>query len=393
VPIPPIEEHLTADIVLSPAIRYAIQTADSMPTRIVFLTGATGFLGANLLSDLLLRTPFDIICLVRAVNDSVGFHKITQSLRAHGLWSDDFQGRFVALAGDLTKPRLGLSSTAFIELGEKVQGIYHNAANVNLILPYYALQPTNVSGTAELLRLASIGPPKTFHHVSSLAVFGSQLRDAMASVKEHLHINYPLGLDNGYAQSKWVAERLATLAADRGLAVCIYRPGLITGHSRTGMCNPEDSFSLEIRACMELRLAPDLSSYLPLTPVDLVSNAIVDLSVRHQGCSKAFHIVGPNVVSWKNIATILRNCDYVDRIVPYSEWLDRLQSQAAQTGDCRWQAVAALLSREQAKVDNEACIDTTNAACVVSHNSTILRCQTKDALLESYFSYLSRSDS
>ena len=46
--------------------------------------------------------------------------------------------------------------------------------------------------------------------------------------------------EDGYGQSKWVAEKLVWEAAGRGLPVRVYRPGNISGHSASGASNPRD---------------------------------------------------------------------------------------------------------------------------------------------------------
>ena len=44
-------------------------------------------------------------------------------------------------------------------------------------------------------------------------------------------MSVPDDLDDGYSQSKWVAEQLVIKAMDRGLPAAIYRPGMYTIHS------------------------------------------------------------------------------------------------------------------------------------------------------------------
>ena len=67
------------------------------------------------------------------------------------------------------------------------------------------------------------------------------MRDAEESLLgEEVEPRHYEDLTMGYSQSKWVAERLVKIAASRGLPVSIYRPGTITGDSRTGISNLDD---------------------------------------------------------------------------------------------------------------------------------------------------------
>jgi len=76
---------------------------------------------------------------------------------------------------------------------------------------------------------------------------------------------------DGYAQSKWVAEKLM-MTAVRGIPVCIYRLGMITGHSQTGVSQTDDMMCRMIKGFIELGSAPDLDLMVNMTPVDYVAN-------------------------------------------------------------------------------------------------------------------------
>ena len=59
----------------------------------------------------------------------------------------------------------------------------------------------------------------------------------------------PAGLEGGYTQTKWVAERIVTEAMKRNVPVTISRPGRITGHSTTGATNTDDFLILTMKGC------------------------------------------------------------------------------------------------------------------------------------------------
>jgi thioester reductase-like protein len=99
--------------------------------------------------------------------------------------------------------------------------------------------------------------------------------------------------EDGYCQSKWVAERLVKKASQLGLPVCIYRPGRLTGHSKIGMVNEKDILTLIIRLCRKLQTVPDLDLSLDLTPVDFASAALVHLSLHGGDWGRIYHLSNP----------------------------------------------------------------------------------------------------
>ena len=137
----------------------------------ILLTGATGFVGAFLLSDLLAEIEADVICLVRARNPEVGMQRIRKNLEKYQLWDADLETRIYPVVGDIGQPQLGLGESAYRSLASELDVIYHNGALVNFVFPYDAHKQVNVDGTLEILKLASDTRIKPVHFVSSLAVF------------------------------------------------------------------------------------------------------------------------------------------------------------------------------------------------------------------------------
>jgi hypothetical protein len=159
---------LQPEVFLDPSIRSDGRSFQwQPPTRAVLLTGATGFVGSFLLSELLRQTQADIYCLVRASSSVEGMGRLQASLASRGLWSEEDRSRILPVVGDLSRPLFALSEADFIELAETVDTIYHAGALVKWIYPYQSLKATNVFGTQEILRLASRGPLKPVHFIST----------------------------------------------------------------------------------------------------------------------------------------------------------------------------------------------------------------------------------
>ncbi len=128
------------------------------------------------------------------------------------------------------------------------------------------------------------------------------------------------GLSDGYSQSKWVAEKLMMAARSRGLPVCIYRPGMITGHSQTGASKTDDLACRMIEGFVYMGSAPDLDVKLSLTPVDYVSSAIVHLSKQPSSLGKAFHLVNLQPLHLSTLVTEINNYGYPVKQIAYEQW-------------------------------------------------------------------------
>jgi len=323
---------LDAEVTLDPAIRNA---GGSLPhlddPRAVLLTGATGFLGAFLLRDLLAHTGAAVHCLVRADSAADARQRIERNLEAHGLAPGAAAERIVPVAGDLGAPLLGLPADAFAALAASVEAVYHAGARVNFTYPYSELRAANVGGTVELLRLAALGGGRPIHFVSSLAVFAAGSFTAEHVGLEDSDLPATHGLFSGYPQTKWVAEKILGLARERGLRSAVFRPGVIGGDSRTGIGNPRDLIWAFVKACLQLGVAPEMEGRFDPVPVDFVSRAIVELSLRGESLDRAFHFVNPRPVSWRELFAFAATLGYPLRTVSPEAW-NRALEDAVRTG-------------------------------------------------------------
>jgi thioester reductase-like protein len=321
--------EMLRDARLDPGIQFAMR-APLAPPRAIFLTGATGFLGAYLLAELLQQTDATIFCLVRADDEKKAWERLSNHLANYGLWRDEWRARIVVVVGDLAKPYLGLTDAQFADLAQRIDAIYHNAAWVNVIYPYERLRATNVLGTQEIIRLAATRQTKPLHYVSSLAIF---LSDAYAnqSVTEELVPGFDATLRGGYRQTKWAAEALVRDAQARGLPATIYRTGRITGHSQTGVTgNLNDLLCMTIKACVELGCYPQIATQVELTPVDYVSRGIVQLSRRANMLGRTFHLCHPQSIAWVTLMDQIRALGYAMTGVSYDEWVTELNAATIQ---------------------------------------------------------------
>jgi myxalamid-type nonribosomal peptide synthetase MxaA len=318
--------ELEADIVLDPAISVeGLRDASPVAKGPVFFTGGTGFLGAFLLRELLDRTDVSVHCLVRAASPEAGLDRLLRNLERFGIGREGDARRLIAEPGDLGQPRMGLSVRDYDRVSSTVESILHNGAVVDFVKPYRALREANVLGTGEIFRLATSRRRLPVHLVSTVSVFppqGDEPRrmelesDPLLFRGERIH--------GGYAQSKWVGDRIAFLARARGVPVTIYRPGSILGATRSGMGNLDDIFHLIVKGCIELGMVPDVDMWANFMPADFVAASITELMLRPSCLGGTFHLVNPVPVPWDVLCERIRDCGYDVEVTPYAAWLEAL---------------------------------------------------------------------
>jgi thioester reductase-like protein/amino acid adenylation domain-containing protein len=326
-------EELAAEAVLEPEIAPR-PAAESTPTLQdagdVFLTGATGFLGAFLLDGLLSSTNARIHCLVRPRGEAGGMESIEANLRSYGLWRPKWAERIAPIDGDLGKPLFGLDEGEFDALAREVDLIFHPGAVVNLIYPYSALKAANVGGTREVLRLACRHGAKPVHYVSTNGIFppGMGLCEEETDLDELAEAR-----EDGYGQSKWVAEKLVREAAGRGLPVSVYRPGNVSGHSKSGASNPRDLIGAVIVESTRVGCAPEVEGWLmEITPVDFVAAAILQLASESAAQGGTYHLANPDPPPADEVFDRLEERGYPLKRLPYDEWLQRIDAAPPEEG-------------------------------------------------------------
>jgi amino acid adenylation domain-containing protein/thioester reductase-like protein len=294
--------------------------------KTILITGATGYLGGVLLSDLLKHTTAQIICLVRYNRpsksvSSAGMARLRTNLLELGLWEDSFSRRIEVIPGNLNHAQFELSTEDFEHLAHRVQVIIHAGATVNLVYPYSALRDANVYGTREILRLGSISGA-TIQYVSTNGVLTpskhSWAEDKFLDIKE-----VPTKIADGYGQTKWVAEQLVLEAGKRGLPVQIYRPGTIGGHSRLGSTNTYDLLNALIVESLTIGFYPNVDSWLiEMTPVDFVSETIIKLSNNTTSPKQqVYHVGDPKPIAASTLFRYFDSLGYQSIPLNWDKWV------------------------------------------------------------------------
>ncbi|BAL88453.1 putative NRPS [Actinoplanes missouriensis 431] len=310
-----LEEDARLDDDIDPA---GLPVARHLDPEAVLLTGATGYLGAFLLADLLSRTTADVYCLVRAADGPAALERIEKAMRQYLIWDERHRSRILPLAGDLALPRFGLDDTTWQHLAGHLDVIYHNGAMVNFVYPYSALRAANVGGTHEVLRLACTERLKAVHYVSTIDVLLAT-HTSRPFIEDTSPLLNPVEVPGGYTGSKWVAEKIVYLAGERGVPVSIYRPGLIMSQTSTGATQTSDYLLVAFRGYLPMRILPDYPRIFDTVPVDYVSSAIVAISQRAGTTGQVFHLFNPAPVSIRRFCEWIQSFGYDFDIVPFEE--------------------------------------------------------------------------
>jgi amino acid adenylation domain-containing protein/thioester reductase-like protein len=296
--------------------------------RQVLLTGANGFFGVHLLSELLAATTADVHCLVRARDAAHALSRVKRAARRYAVDGLDL-ARVVPVPGDLAEPRLGLSAATFHALARATDVIYHSGALVNFIYPYAELRGANVAGTRELIGLASLDRGIPVHYVSTTAVLAGFGAMGVREVTEDTPLAYADHLHIGYVESKFVSEELLRSAGRAGLPVAIYRPLDIVGDLRSGTWNTATEMCALIRFITDTGLAPDIDLPLDFVPADVCAAAIRYISTRVPASGQTYHLSSPEYAVLGSLVERLRGHGFQIETIPYAGWVGELVKHAA----------------------------------------------------------------
>ncbi len=296
--------------------------------KTILLTGATGFLGSELLKRFIL-IDYNVKALVRS-NKKTNLHE-----KIYELLSDTgFDSKFVnsqlknlqVIEGDITKSNLGLNSQILQELENSVHEVFHCAAATKFFgLSRKDLINTNYVGTKNIINFCVSGQNKHLNYISTAYVAGKK-----QNIVYEDELDNSSGFHNDYEVSKFLAENAVhQYALSHKLHYTIYRPSIIIGNSTTNYTMNFDGIYTFARALFLLkqefksiidksgvsidhplkrfgvhitndgfnipvRIPGTPGSTINLVPIDYVTNAIVSIFHDKFRINKSFHIVNPN---------------------------------------------------------------------------------------------------
>jgi len=316
-----------------------------VPVQTVFLTGATGFLGAYLVTEILKSTSVELYCLVRPKRGENNRLRIENQMRHYEVWekSETWQSawdkRLHVVEGDVTLSRMGLPDPIYESLARQVDVIINGAAHVNFIYPYEALRNTNVLGLHEIIQFAFHTRIKPVHHLSTAAIWPM---GAQYTFLEKDPIDHNKLLNLGYDEAKWVGEKVLLNAAERGLPVARYRPGEVGGDSITGHCVTDHFLVACVKGFLQFGAFPQMDIEVDIAPVDYVAKAMVYLAFNRQPLGRVFHLTNPSRRTLKEALGFLRGLGYKFEELPFGELRDSLVNSPSFASNALFTYQAAL---------------------------------------------------
>ena len=255
-----------------------------------FVTGATGFIGRNLV-ELLLEREGTIYVLVRE-----GSQGRLAELRNR--WGVD-EERVVGIVGDLSQRRLGVSDADVERLTGEVDHLFHLAAIYDMKADAESQRVANVEGTRHMVELAEAVEAGRVHMVSSIAAAGlyrGTWREDMFDEAQDVD-NHP------YFQTKHESEGVVRDECSRPWRV--YRPGIVVGNSETGEMDKIDGPYYFFKLIRRIRQVVPAWMPMPgvegreinIVPVDFVVKAMDHIAHLDGLDGRAFSLTDPDPLS------------------------------------------------------------------------------------------------
>ena len=240
----------------------------------IFLTGATGFLGGELLVMLSEKKDVDkIYCLIRAKSEEDSILRLKKVFNVHGNYFDE--KKVIPIVGDLIDPNLSKSLIENESL-KNIDTVIHSAANTSFSRIYDdLLEKININGLKEVLKWSQqLKNLNTFVYVGTATICGKGVVNRVVKEDESPNLNSKHFVK--YTYTKMLGE----IAVNEYLPkekVLIVRPSIIMGDSREWV--PRSYVIMwAVETINLLRLIP-VNSIAPLDmiPVDYAAKAIIEL--------------------------------------------------------------------------------------------------------------------
>ncbi|KAF7554237.1 hypothetical protein G7Z17_g3055 [Cylindrodendrum hubeiense] len=305
---------------------------------VVLVTGATGSLGSHLVQKLAENpTVAQVVCLNRRSNSGLPVEKRQQdAFLSRGIaLSPGARAKLRVLETDTSQAQLGLPPHDYGWLVQHGTHIVHNAWPMSGTRPLGAFEP-QLQAMRNLLDLAREMATRDathsvrvgFQFISSIGVVGFAGKSRVIEGRVPLSATLP----SGYAEAKWVCERLLDETLHRYPSLfrpMAVRPGQIAGSSTSGFWNPVEHFAFLVKSAQALRAWPDLDGVLQWIPVDHCAGAIADLlKIGHvSDAYPVYHIDNPVGQQWKAMSPVLAAALDIPphAIIPFKSWIKRVR--------------------------------------------------------------------
>ena len=314
---------------------------DQKEYKNILLTGVTGYLGINLLHDLLEMKDCNIYVLLRGADIVQCTERLNKKIEYY--FNNDlaknkmnFSGsnRIKIIPGDLSKDKFGLDDQLYNELAEKIDCIIHSAAIVKHYGHYEEFYDANVKATQNLLDLANTGIKKDFNQISTISVgYGSvEGKDKIVFTENDADVGQ--AIDNYYAQTKLEAEKLVIEARANGVNTNIFRIGNIVFNSKSGLFQENietNGFYTIVKAFVNFGVIPTSNDEVEFSFVDYVSKSVLLLFNRKNLINQTYHIQNSHEVKLSDILPVKDLELNMDKLA-FTDFIDYLYNNFEKSG-------------------------------------------------------------
>lgn len=328
-----------------PATKPVILTSRA---KLVFLTGATGYLGRKILDQLVNSSEFEkIFVLIRCKSQAEGYARIAE---VAGKAILRYSEKIGIWPGDLQQTRLGLADEHWKTLSKDVNVIIHNGAVVRWNADYETLRKANVLSTMEILQaLLRSSAAKSFVYVSG----GQQLSpgeedDDAANLQQ-------VTSSSGYAQTKLASELLVKHVAVSRLGshhcFSVVKPSYIIGSVQDGVANTTDYLWRLVAGAIEIEThnGDELNNFVYLSDVETVARATIRAAMEPSICAQAQIIKILDGITIADFWQVVCEAGYQLRPMPSEQWWHEMRENVQRSGEkhCLWPLMWMLEDRQR----------------------------------------------
>ena len=252
------------------------------------------------------NTDLAVHCIVRADNAKHGFHRIRSALQQADIWDEKFASRILVVAGDIGQTQFGLPAKQFDSLCQRIDAVYHLAADISLTSSYLDIRAINTFSIRNVLELCLRKRFKHLFYASSMGVFPQyfcsfahefkhsridhQMQPDLASMKKM----FPIGL-LGYPWSKLTSEQVLLFAQQAGMPLAIFRLPQ-TSLSSLGYTPANDLSVRLFAAAIDCKKLPEEFTFRSSNEaVDTLSRACAAISLNPRRRFTIYHCCNPQL--------------------------------------------------------------------------------------------------
>lgn len=263
-----------------------------------FFTGFPGYIATNLIRELMKSscTISKIYVLVLPQMQTIAEQVCSSLLMETQSPIDQIQLIF----GDITEPNLGLEQNISEDLQQKIDYVYHLAAIYDLAVPQEIAYQVNVMGTKHVTDWTrGIYSLKRYVYFSTAYVSGTREGRIM---EQELVMGQ--GFKNFYEETKYHAEVIVQEAIPM-IPTTIIRPGIVKGHSITGVTTKFDGPYFMLNVFERLKFLPIIpfmgnsNAIGNFVPIDYIFLATLYLGHQEVGIGKTYHLTDPHAYTMK----------------------------------------------------------------------------------------------